>query len=178
MIRLLFFFVFGHISPMPLHLDSHSRRRFLQGSAVLALTTVTRSYAATPPDTEIWALLSDTHIDADPAKISNQGVNMAEHLRQVIKEVIAEKDTLHGVIIDGDCAFLDGQPGDYTTLIELLTPLKDAGIPIHFTLGNHDDRAAFSSALGKVSGPSPVAGKVCSLIETPLANLILLDSLS
>ena len=162
---------------MPIHLDSFSRRRFIQGSTVLTLATAARGFAAKPSDTEIWALLSDTHIDADPAKISNQGVNMAEHLRQVLREVIAEKDNLTGVIIDGDCAFLDGQPGDYTTLIELLAPLREAGLPIHFTLGNHDDREAFSSALGEVSGPSPVVGKLCSLIETPLANLILLDSL-
>ena len=162
---------------MPLHLDSLSRRRFIQGSAVLALTTAGRSFAAKSSDTEIWALLSDTHIDADPTKISSQGVNMAEHLRQVIKEVVAEKDTLAGVIIDGDCAFLDGQPGDYTTLIELLKPLRDAGLPIHFTLGNHDDRDKFSAALGDASGESPVAGTLCSLIETPIANLILLDSL-
>lgn len=162
---------------MPLHLDSLSRRRFIQGSAVLALTTATRSYAAKSIDSEVWALLSDTHIDADPAKVSNQGVNMAAHLRQVVRELIAEKDTLSGVIINGDCAYLDGQSGDYSTFIELLAPLREAGLPIHFTLGNHDDRGKFCLALGKVSGSSPIAGKHCTLIETPLANLILLDSL-
>jgi hypothetical protein len=165
------------IGDMPLHLDSLSRRRFLQGSAVLALTTVTRGHASAPGKGENWALLSDTHIAADAALLSRQGVNMADHLRRVVAEVLAEKDTLAGVIIDGDCAYDDGQPGDYTLLLELLNPLQSAGLPIHFTLGNHDDRDVFRTALGEASGTSPVAAKHCSVIETPHANLILLDSL-
>jgi Icc protein len=165
-----------HIVDMPLHLDPLSRRRFLHGSAVLALTSVTRGFAATPGG-ENWALLSDTHIAADAALKSRQGVNMADHLRRVVTEVLAEKDSLAGVIIDGDCAYDDGQPGDYTLLLELLNPLQSAGLPIHFTLGNHDDRDVFRTALGQAAGSSPVAAKHCSLIETPFANLILLDSL-
>jgi 3',5'-cyclic AMP phosphodiesterase CpdA len=161
---------------MPLHLDPLSRRRFLGGSAVLALSPLipaSRAAAAT----EHWALLSDTHIAADPAEKSRQGINMAEHLRKVVAEVLAEKESLTGVLIDGDCAYNDGQPGDYTTLLEILDPLREAGLPVHFTLGNHDDRGKFAVALGEATGASPVAGKHCSLIETPLANWILLDSL-
>jgi len=162
---------------MPLHLDSLSRRRFLGGGAVLALSPFLPSSAALAAESQTWALLSDSHIAADPALKSRQGVNMADHLRRVVAEVLAEKDTLAGVIIDGDCAYDDGQPGDYTLLLELLNPLQSAGLPIHFTLGNHDDREVFRSVLGAAAGTSPVAAKYCSLIETPLANLILLDSL-
>lgn len=162
---------------MPLHLDPLSRRRFLHGSSVLVVTAASRGLSAKTDDGEVWALLSDTHIAADPALLSRQGVNMADHLRRVVAEVLAEKDTLAGVIIDGDCAYDDGQPGDYTHLLELLNPLKEAGLPIHFTLGNHDDRDAFRTALAQAAITSPVAAKHCSLIETPFANLILLDSL-
>lgn len=162
---------------MPLHLDSVSRRRFLQGSSVLALTVATRGLAATTGGTETWAFLSDTHIDLDPAKISRQGVNMADHLRRVVAEVLAEKDSLAGVIINGDCAYNNGQADDYTLLLDLLHPLTEAGIPLHFTLGNHDDREIFRSTLGKTAGTASLAAKHCSLLETPLANLILLDSL-
>jgi len=162
---------------MPLHLDNLSRRRFLGGSAVLALSPFLPKSGGHAAESETWALLSDTHIAADAAMKSNQGVNMADHLMKVVAEVLAEKETLAGVIIDGDCAYLDGQAGDYTTLLAILEPFREAGLPVHFTLGNHDDREKFSAALGEATGESPVAGKHCSVLETPLANWILLDSL-
>lgn len=158
---------------MPLHLDSLSRRRFLGGGAVLALSPFMPRVRAA--ESETWALLSDTHIAADPAFVSKQGVNMADNLHRVVAEVLAERATLAGVIIDGDCAYNDGQQGDYTAFLEILKPLREAGLPIHFTLGNHDDREHFSAAVGGAG--SPVEGKVCSVIETTHANLVLLDSL-
>jgi len=162
---------------MPFHLDPLSRRRFLGGSAVLALSSFLPKTRAREAGSESWALLSDTHIAADPATISRQGVNMADHLRTVVTEVLADRESLAGVIIDGDCAYDDGQAGDYTTLLEILDPFREAGLPVHFTLGNHDDREKFSAALGESTGESPVTGKHCSILETPLANWILLDSL-
>lgn len=161
---------------MPLHLDSLSRRRFLGGTALLVLSRdLSPSRAAS--GAESWALLSDTHIAANRATVSKQGVNMSENLRRVVAEVLAEKETLAGVIINGDCAYLKGQPGDYATLLELLDPLRNAGLPVHFTLGNHDDREVFLGATGGDEGGQPVAGKHCSVLETPFANWILLDSL-
>ncbi len=161
---------------MPLHLAPLARRRFLGGSAVLALAPFLprtgRSAAA-----ETWALLSDTHIAADRGTVSRQGTNMAGNLERVVAEVLREKDGLAGVVIDGDCAYSDGQAGDYATLLALLAPLREAGLPIHFTMGNHDNRETFAAALGDAAAPSPVGGNYCSVIETPLANWILLDSL-
>ena len=161
---------------MPFHLDSLSRRRFFQGSAVLLLSANSRTQAA-QGDSETWALLSDTHIAADREFVSRQGVNLADHLTRVVAEVVAEKDTLSGVIIDGDCAFNDGQNGDYETLLELLAPLTEADLPIHFTLGNHDDRDNFFDQLNIGRYARSMEGKHCSVIETPVANLVLLDSL-
>jgi Icc protein len=162
---------------MPLHLDTVSRRRFLGGSAVLALAPGLPRFATAADEGESWALLSDTHIAADRALESRQGVNMAENLKAVVAEVLAEKERLAGVIIDGDCAYNDGQAGDYETLLALLDPLREAGLPVHFTLGNHDDRDKFSAAIGDTAGRGPVEGKHCSVLETPLAHWILLDSL-
>lgn len=161
---------------MPLHLAPLARRRFLGGSAALVLAPflprIGRAAAS-----ESWALLSDTHIAADRGTVSRQGTNMAANLERVVAEVLREKDGLAGVIIDGDCAYLDGQAGDYASLLALLAPLRDAGLPVHFTMGNHDNRETFAAALGEAAGPSPVGGKYCSVLETPLANWILLDSL-
>ena len=166
-----------HHCLMPFHLDSHSRRRFLHGSAFLALTTATRTFGAANLNAESWALLSDTHIDADSSKIVRETVNMSEQLKRVVAEVLAEKDSLSGVIINGDCAFLEGHAADYANFLELLAPLREAGLPIHFTLGNHDARDVFRETVAGGSASSPVEGKLCSLIETPFVNLVLLDSM-
>lgn len=161
---------------MPLHLAPLTRRRFLGGSAALVLAPFLprTGWAA---ESESWALVSDTHIAADRGTVSRQGTNMAANLERVVAEILREKDGLAGVIIDGDCAYSDGQAGDYATLLSLLAPLREADLPIHFTMGNHDNRETFAAALGDAAVPSPVGGKYCSLIETPLANWLLLDSL-
>lgn len=158
---------------MPFHLDNLSRRRFLQGTSGLLLTPVAR--AANPDANETWALLSDSHIAAD-AKLEARGANMAGNLAKVVEQVVAEKDSLTGVVIDGDCAYNDGQAGDYETLFGILKPLRDAGLPVHLTLGNHDDREVLSKTLPRVDD-SPVEGKHCTIIETPTVNLVLLDTL-
>lgn len=160
---------------MPFHLDSHSRRRFFKGSAILLLSANSRANAAST-DSETWALLSDTHIAADRA-LESRGINMVDHLEHVVAEVAKEKEALSGVIIDGDCAFNDGQKDDYIALLELLKPLRDAGLPVHFTLGNHDNRENFYDRLAHASDGPPVSGKHCSVVETSAANLVLMDSL-
>lgn len=170
---------------MPLHLLSPraSRRHFLRqlvvaGGGASVFSSDSRAWGDESKPTENWAFLSDTHIAADPAKVSRQGTCMAETLKQVVAEVVAEAKTLDGVIIDGDCAFDDGQPGDYVTLAGLLKPISEAGLPIHFTLGNHDDRKHFLEA-GVVSagGESLIDGKLVSVVEGSLVNWVMLDSL-
>lgn len=161
---------------MPLHLAPLSRRRFLGGSAVLALSPlVPRNGRAA--DSETWALLSDTHIAADRDFVSRQGTHMASNLERVVAELLSEKDQLSGVIISGDCAFNEGLAGDYETFLSLLAPLREAGLPLHFLMGNHDNRDTFAGVLGQSAGNAAVEGKRCSVIEGPLANWILLDSL-
>src|SRR5690606_25576581 len=57
-------------------------------------------------------------------------------------------------------------------------PLSEAGLPLHLTMGNHDDRAPLYQALAaqRPSDP-PVDSKHVSVIESPHANWFLLDSL-
>lgn len=170
---------------MPLHLNPRraSRRHFLKslaGGGVL-ISPLTRSlgHAAADSKPERWALLSDTHIAADPAFMARADTNMADNLRRVVAEVAAEAETLDGVLINGDCAYNDGQRGDYETLVRLLQPLTDAGLPIHMTLGNHDDREKFHAVLSGAAktGVGLVDGKHVSVIEGSHANWVLLDSL-
>ncbi|MEM1297139.1 MAG: metallophosphoesterase [Verrucomicrobiota bacterium] len=159
---------------MPIHLNSISRRSFLAGASAFTIAPLANGDEG---GTETWALLADTHIDADPAKVA-RGAQMAANLEKIVAELVAERETLQGVIIDGDCAYLAGLPGDYELLAKLLEPLADVGLPVHLTMGNHDDRGPFYEAFAKnPSMVSAVESKHVSVIETPIANWILLDSL-
>lgn len=162
---------------MSIHLNSIiSRRRFIGGISVASLSSPWLSRSA-EPGRERWALLADTHIAADPALVA-RGTHLAENLRKVIAEVLAEKEGLSGVLIDGDCAYNEGLKGDYETLARLLDPLVAAGLPIHMTLGNHDDRGPFHETFAaRRPGNPPVENKHAALVESPLANWIFLDSL-
>ncbi|MEM9282808.1 MAG: metallophosphoesterase [Verrucomicrobiota bacterium] len=162
---------------MPIHLDPLSRRRFVGNSLTLSLAGLT-DWRAQAAETSSWALLADTHIVAATEPQEIRGINMAKHLKQVVKELLAESDSLSGVIINGDCALDDGQPGDYAALAEILLPVVESGLPVHFTLGNHDDRVTFYETYHALSELSPVESKHCSVIETPQADWILLDTLN
>jgi 3',5'-cyclic AMP phosphodiesterase CpdA len=79
------------------------------------------------------------------------------------------------VIINGDLALKDGRRGDYERFAKLIAPLQAAGLPLHLTMGNHDDRAVFYEVLKQSS--SAVESKFVSMVELPGVNLFLLDSL-
>jgi 3',5'-cyclic AMP phosphodiesterase CpdA len=165
---------------MPIHLPPISRRTFLgQAAAAGASFVAWRPTAAdeTQGDPNTLALLADTHIPSDPETGAN-GVNMTANLRQVVGELIAHRPKLSGVVVNGDCAYLKGIPGDYRNLAGVVQPLSEAGLPLHLTMGNHDDRGSFYEALaGERSESPPVESKHVSVLETPKANWFLLDSL-
>lgn len=163
---------------MPLHLAPLTRRHFLRrtlaaGAGVLALP----SLRAAGADPDRWALLSDTHIAGDAATIK-RGVDLAAHLRATVAEVRGLATAPAGLIVNGDCALDAGLTGDYATFLDLLAPLRDAAVPLHFTLGNHDERNVFWTSLNGSRPPAPpLASKHIAIVETPRANWFLLDSL-
>ena len=64
------------------------------------------------------------------------------------------------------------------TVTPLLKPLIEARLPVHMTLGNHDDRANFWKALNVAAETArPVQRKHISVIKAAHANWFLLDSL-
>ncbi len=165
---------------MPLHMIPPTRRRFLQTTLVGGTAWFASRYsgaAESEPSDEWWALLSDPHIDADP-KRSARGITMLDCLNRIIDEVLAEPSPPAGVIINGDCAFSRGLANDYATLSTALQRLADAGLPIHMTMGNHDDRGPFYDAFASHRADNPlVDGKHVSILSTPTTNLFLVDSL-
>jgi 3',5'-cyclic-AMP phosphodiesterase len=162
---------------MPITLPPISRRRMLASSLAAAAGLALRPWesfgAAEDADPDRLILLSDIHIDADRAFTNKDGVIPWKNLAA---------NTVGGrpapVLITGDCARLNGVSGDYTTLIEAVKPLRDAGLPVHMILGNHDDRANFWKALPADEARTPGLNDHHVLaLSTPRANLILLDSL-
>ena len=177
---------------MPLHFTPQelSRRRFLTsvlGSIVLSSVRQPLPAQSSPPTkpnstSESWALLSDTHIAADP-NLQARGIQMAVHLRQIMSEVLHSHASLPfaGLMVSGDCAYNDGQVEDYKTFASLLKPASQAGIPIHLTLGNHDHRDRLlhgvTEHLGSPLSASSVPEKLVSSIRGKFCDWYLLDSL-
>jgi 3',5'-cyclic AMP phosphodiesterase CpdA len=120
-----------------------------------------------------FALLADTHIAADKEAILRE-VKMAEHLAKAWEEVRAAKPA--AALVHGDVAVLKGEAGDYKTVAELMIPPDGAEMPLHFMLGNHDDRGPFREVL-KDHAASPIDSKHVALLGAGPVNWLMLDSL-
>jgi Icc-related predicted phosphoesterase len=165
---------------MPVALFTESNRReWMQRMVATGLGvqwTLEGAAADAATEGEMWALFSDTHIAEDAAKEA-RGVVMAENLERCVKQVLAAGVKPHGVLINGDCAYLDGQPGDYVQLVRCLSPLRDERVQVHCALGNHDDRKNFLAAMAQPGEEARMEGKHVSVLSSARVNWVLLDSL-
>jgi len=158
-----------------------NRRKFLGSSAkalaLLALSEGTDVLGQEEADAEKpvrLALLSDTHVAADPKNEYRKFLPW-ENLKTVVPQVIESRP--EGVILNGDAARLTGELADYEAVKQLLAPLAERA-PVYIGLGNHDDRDNFFKVFDHPSGNrQKVAGKHVLVIERPLMRLVLLDSL-
>jgi len=165
---------------MPIHLPPISRRSFLRRAlltgAGLAFAPQLRA-AGRRTDATAFALLADTHIAADPTKMKSN-VNMTEHFNTVARELVGLPQRPAGLFLVGDCALNTGEPGEYAQLTSLLEPLRADELPVHLTLGNHDQRENFRAVLEPRKGAKhPVTDKQVALIKSKFVNWLLLDSL-
>lgn len=99
---------------------------------------------------------------------------MATHLQAVLSKVQA----LHPdqVLVNGDVAFTRGEVNDYAAFMEMIKPLRDKQLPLHLTLGNHDVRTRFASAL-PIQDDKAVNAKVMSSRRMGNHQWMFLDSL-
>jgi Icc protein len=160
-----------------------NRRQFLQGGLALAACASTwrpsRVWAeqsrapAGQPELTRWALLSDTHIDADP-----QDHYRTSYPYRNLQEVIAQVayNPPDGMVIAGDLARLKGRTEDYENVRTLLTPVAQR--PIYLGLGNHDDRDGFFGTLGDARAePASLEDKHVVLAQAGPVRMIVLDTL-
>lgn len=164
---------------MPIHLPP-SRREFLGLVAAGAILGHFPGRRATgsPAAPEPWyAWLSDTHVAADPTRQNRDNV-MADNLKAVVEGILAEPGRPLGAFVNGDLAFNEGQSADYETFLSLVRPLRDAGIPLHLTLGNHDHRDNFRKALhAEPPADKAIENKHVSVVNGPNFRVLILDSL-
>ena len=180
---------------MPLTLPPITRRQFIKGSLAFGGTALMAPHlldAATAEDPGLdqnrVALLADTHISADPSQRypgtkwpgspvkegEHEWVNMADCLAEAAKSIIALNPRPAHLIVNGDCALSNGQEAEYQEFLRLLEPLRAAGITVHVTIGNHDNREKLWQLLPFLKREQ--MGVHADVIELPHANLILLDS--
>lgn len=159
---------------------SLSRRRFFQLAGLATLAFPLRGWAAldTSGGDEI-VILNDIHITGIPEeKIPANARDDDDHLRATVKQILALTKKPAAVIINGDLALAIGTAADYAVIRELIAPLRDAGIPVHLTLGNHDVRDIFRQAFPEMKSASALKEhRHNSLIDLPTTRLILLDTL-
>lgn len=161
---------------MPITLPALSRRQWIKGSLAAALAPTWAAAADKNISTESWVLFSDTHIATDP-KAEARGVIMGDNLTRCANQVLKLGSKPYGIFVNGDCAYLSGQASDYDTFVSLIQPLREAGLAVHCTLGNHDDRKNFTAAMTSVQDPRPVEGKHVSVFSSATMNWVLLDTL-
>jgi DNA repair exonuclease SbcCD nuclease subunit len=168
---------------MPIYLPPISRRRFLKGSlaaagaGLLSQSPLHALETIKPTDPHRIAFLSDTHIESNLAT-SARNINMADHLRQAVSEILKLDPAPAHVLLNGDFAFDRGQPGDYATGVKLIAPIREAGLPLHISLGNHDHRANFLAGIPQEHHfEEPVKDKHVAVVEMDRAVVLMLDSL-
>jgi Icc protein len=158
-----------------------TRRRFLAASAkaVSAVAVAVKldafgNQAAGSAAELRLALLSDTHIPADPKNEFRKFLPW-ENLQTIVPQVAQSQPA--GVVICGDAARLSGELADYEELKKLLSPLA-AQRPVYIGLGNHDNRDNFFKIFDAITGQrATVTDKHVLVVEHPQVRLLILDSL-
>lgn len=121
-----------------------------------------------------WALLSDTHIAANPDN-KYRGFYPYQNLREITRQIISAPP--EGVVVTGDVARLKGHAADYRNFRELIAPIARER-PVHLATGNHDDRDNFLNAFQKSNHPAWIVnGKHMLTVNAGPVKLIVLDSL-
>ena len=180
---------------MPIKLLPLTRRQFGKRAVAVggaALLTSNASAALDGESTELdqnrVVLLADTHISADPSRSypgtkwpgspvgddEHESVNMAESLAETAKRIIALEPRPVHLILNGDCAFSSGKVAEYKEFLRLVEPVRAAGVTVHVTIGNHDNRDNLWKTLPFLRKDQ--IGLQAEVVELEHANLVLLDS--
>ena len=155
-----------------------TRRGFLAAAGVVLVGRVSLASDETAASTR-WALVADTHVTATDTTgnppSNHHYFDPLGNTERIMAAIAADPGA--GVIIGGDLARTNGQPGDYRSLADRVA-LLPKNCPVFMALGNHDHRENFRSVFKKVPGMLvPVEDKHITVIDSPPVRFIVLDSL-
>src|SRR5215218_2512466 len=144
-----------------------TRRAFLgscaAGAGALVFRPAFAADAATDPHRV--AFLSDSHI-GEKADTTDKDCNMADRLKQVAAEVAKLTPRPACAVVNGDLAHKTGTAAEYKLFAKLVEPVREAGLPLHLGLGNHDNFTRFAEGLDKLRPKDrPVEGKQVVVVE-------------
>ncbi|MDD3588057.1 MAG: metallophosphoesterase, partial [Thermoguttaceae bacterium] len=123
-----------------------------------------------PVDPNLVAIFSDIH--CPPAGYQR------EMFQVRINDLLALRPRPAHLLIYGDFAYTRGELADYQTLLEMMKPIEAAGIAWDVAFGNHDRRNNFAKVFTARKSAAPeVPDRYISIVDTPRAQFILLDSL-
>lgn len=124
------------------------------------------------------AQITDCHV-AEPGTLVSGRIDTAAGLRTAVDHLLSRSPRPDAVVATGDLVN-DGRCEQYEHLLELLRPLRDAGLPLHVLPGNHDDRDELRSRFGELPGPTAADGRLDQLIDEHVAShgirLVALDT--
>lgn len=116
-----------------------------------------------------FVILSDLHLGAAEGALVN-GLDTGARLAEAVRVINRDHADAAFVLVAGDLADR-GEVGAYQ---RLQTLLADLSLPVHLTLGNHDDRATFLSVFG--TDLDDAQGRVSRVIDQGGHRIILLDT--
>ena len=168
--------------------SSISRRKFLATSTAFTsgfflgapnVTSNKKKVISNDTDPDYFVLIADLHMDENPNKLSN-GWNMFDNLEITVNRILNNEEygMPSGVIVLGDIANTHGHMGEYGLAWKLLRHLSKAGIPVHFAMGNHDNRGNFYRLFPDQVPKTLVRTRHVELIEAPNNYHIVLDTLA
>ena len=142
----------------------------LSGPKTLSLADDTVPTDDIPFDDDLVVLFSDTHV--------KKGFRTDEAFAKRLETLLAMNPRPRHLLFYGDFAYLRGKLEDYARLREMMQPVEKAGIQWDLAFGNHDRRKEFFEVFPeRVQSTPNVPGKYVSIVETPRADFILLDTL-
>lgn len=158
-----------------------SRRQFISlgaraaCAAPLAGCAVTRGAASCAVDPNLSVFLSDIHVSGKDVK--GQPTYQNPLLAKAVERVLAMRPRPARALVFGDVSLWNGLSADYEESAPLIQRLKDAGLDVFLTTGNHDHREPLFRFHPRQKEITPVPGRFVSVVDVGTADFVLLDSL-
>ena len=157
-----------------------SRRSFMKALFAASASTCTGAAKAAASesvavDDNLSVFLSDIHVSGKNVK--GQPTYQNPLFEKVVEQVLAMNPRPKRALIFGDVALWNGRSADYEESAPLIQKLKDAGIDVYLTTGNHDHREPLFRFHPHQKEITPVPDRLVSVVDLGTSDFLLLDTL-